>query len=460
VDGIMRILRRFVGAAILLSILLLIFNFVMLGTLVFRELNRTPSPESVVRKTAESLARADGRYLLEEDAVRLLERHDAWAMLLGEDGQVKWEERLPDDVPRTYGLSDVAKFSRYYLAEYPVYIWEHEDGLVVVGYPKNSFAKYQVSWESGRVRALPWRLLLLLLLNAALALLLSVIMGLRLVRNIRPLVTGVHRLAREEPVRLDTRGLLGDVADSVNTASKILQEKNDALKARDEARSNWIAGISHDIRTPLSMILGYASELEDNPDLPEEERRQAGIIRRQGEKLRSLVSDLNLVSMLEYEMQPIHRERVRLSAIARQAAADMLNGGLDERYAIELKLADEDVQIEGDRRLLLRAVANLMQNSVNHNPEGCGITLETFLSEDRRTYCLIVRDDGRGIPAGLIGEVTELPYSSRRSKPPRQGYGLGLPMVARIAKAHRGRLLLDSPEGGGLTARMEFPVEA
>jgi len=460
VDGIFRILRRFVGAAILLSILLLMFNTVMLGTLVFRELNRMPSPESVVRKTAESLARADGRYSLGEEAARLLERHGAWAMLLGGDGRVKWEERLPDDVPRTYGLTDVAKFSRYYLAEYPVYIWEHQDGLVIVGYPKNSIGKYQVSREAGWVRALPWRLLLLLLLNAAVALLLSVIMGMRMVRNIRPLVAGVHRLAREEPVRLDTRGLLGDVAGSINTASAILQDKNAALKARDEARSNWIAGISHDIRTPLSMILGYASELEDNPDLGEEERRQAGIIRRQGEKLRSLVSDLNLVSMLEYEMQPIRREPVRLSAIARQAAADMLNGGLDERYKIELRLADEETQIDGDKRLLLRAIANLMQNSVHHNPEGCGITLETFLSEDRRTCCLVVRDDGRGIPEELLGEVTELPYSSRRSKPPRQGHGLGLPMVARIAKAHRGRLLLESRDGGGLTARMEFPVAA
>lgn len=94
------------------------------------------------------------------------------------------------------------------------------------------------------------------------------------------------------------------------------------MKARDEARSNWISGISHDIRTPLSMILGYASEMEDNSDLPKEQRHQSGIIRRQGEKLRSLVSDLNLVSMLEYEMQPLHLKDIRLSVLARQVVAD------------------------------------------------------------------------------------------------------------------------------------------
>lgn len=62
--------------------------------------------------------------------------------------------------------------------------------------------------------------------------------------------------------------------------------------------------------------------MEDNFDLSEDQRRQAGIIRHQGEKLRSLVSDLNLVSMLEYEMQPLHLKQIRLSVLARQVATD------------------------------------------------------------------------------------------------------------------------------------------
>src|SRR5690606_35218701 len=159
--------------------------------------------------------------------------------------------------------------------------------------------------------------------------------------------------------------------------------------------------------------------------------------------------DLNLVSMLEYDMQPLHLERIRLPSLARQAAADMLNGGLDERYAIELRLADEEALINADKKLLLRATGNLPHTSVNHNPEGCRIAIETFLSEDRTLCRLVVRDDGRGIPREQLAELTELPYSSKRKQPPRHGHGLGLPMVARIAKAHHGRFLLDSPDGGG-----------
>lgn len=457
--GIIRILRGFVATTIFISIFLLIFNFIVLGMLVFKEINQRPSPEVVLKQVAQGLNSQNESYDLDEQVTELLQHNEAWAMLLGEDGQVQWDYRLPNDVPRTYNLVDVALFSRYYLMEYPVYIWEHEDGLVVVGYPKKSHWKYQFDVLSDWMSSLPLRLVMLLLLNAAVALLISVVIGMRLMRGIRPLVDGVHSIAREEPVRLNSKEIFGDLARSINSASAILQKKTAALKARDEARSNWIAGISHDIRTPLSMVLGYASEMEDNLDLPEEQRHQAGIIRRQGEKLRSLVSDLNLVSMLEYEMQPLQLKHIRLAVLARQVATEFLNNGLDDRYVIELKMTDEAVQIKGDEKLLLRAISNLVENSMRHNPQGCEITLETSLSEDRSQYRFIVRDNGRGIPQEQLAEITELPYSSRRRRSVQQGHGLGLPMVARIAQAHQGRLkLVSSVDQGGLEAVMEFPV--
>ncbi|WIK98743.1 HAMP domain-containing sensor histidine kinase (plasmid) [Bacillus bombysepticus] len=458
-EGITRILRRFVTTTILVSIFVLIFNFVLLGTLVFNETNQQMSPEGLLKKISQSLDKQDNNYHLDEDTAKILRHNQAWAMLIGEDGYVQWDYHLPNDVPRFYNLVDVAKFSRYYLLQYPVYTWEHENGLIVVGYPKESHWKYQFAFLSDWLREMPLRLGVLLLFNVGITLLISIVIGTRLIRGIRPLVSGVHNLAREEVVQLDSKGIFGDLAQSINSASTKLQKKTDALKARDEARSNWIAGISHDIRTPLSIILGYASEMEDNFDLPEEQRQQAGIIRHQGEKLRSLVSDLNLVSMLEYEMQPLHLKHIRLSVLARQVATDFLNNGLDDRYDIDLKLTVEAAQVIGDEKLLLRAISNLVQNSVLHNPQGCAIILETSLSKDRSQYRFIVKDNGRGIPKENLTEITELPYSSRRKRTVQEGHGLGIPMVARIVQAHHGRLILTSGEDQrGLTAAIELPL--
>jgi len=459
-EGIARILRRFVATTIIISFLLLIFNFILLATLIFKEINQKPSPEGMVKELAESLFMLEESYQADAHSYNLLQDTQAWAMLIDDDGDVQWDYHLPNEIPLSYNIVDVAKLSRYYLMDYPVFIWEHQDGLVVLGYPKDSYGKYQLNFLSDWLRSLPLRLLWLLLLNIAVALFISIIIGTRLIRGIRPLVAGVHSLAKDEAVELNTEGILGDLAQSINKGSTILQDKTIALKARDEARSNWIAGISHDIRTPLSMVLGYSSELEENSDLPQEQRAQAAIIRRQGEKLRSLISDLNLVSLLEYEMQPLNMRPLRLSALARQAVADFLNNGLGSQYDIDLKLTEEAIRINGDEKLLLRAINNLVQNCVRHNPQGCSITVETSLDNSRAQYLLIIRDNGKGISIDQLEMITELPYSFNRRRSLQQGHGLGLPMVARIARTHHGSLILNShPVKEGLEAILEFPVQ-
>lgn len=457
--SVIALLRRFVASTILVSVGLLVFNFILLGTLVFKEMNQSQSPEGVLKQVASGLGKTSNGYALEEAGGELLRDNEAWAMLLDGNGAVIWDFSLPVEIPRSYSLADIAKLSRYYLKDYPVYTWEKDEGLLVMGYPKWSYGKYQFQFLYDWGRSLPIRLTMLLLINAAVALLISIVIGMRMMRGITPLVEGVHQLARDEAVQLNAKGLFGDLAGSINSASSMLQSRTTALKMRDEARSNWIAGISHDIRTPLSMVLGYSSELEENKNLPEEQREQASIIRRQGEKLRSLVSDLNLVSMLEYEMQPMHLKPLRLAALSRQAVAELLNNRLDERYCIELNLEEEAVHISGDEKLLSRAMGNLLQNSVRHNPEGCRITVETFLLEGHARYAVRVRDNGKGMPEEQLADVTELPYSSKRKKPASNGHGLGLPMVAKIAQAHRGQLHLErNSADGGLSATLFFPV--
>lgn len=113
-----------------------------------------------------------------------------------------------------------------------------------------------------------------------------------------------------------------------------------------------------------------------------------------------------------------------------------------------------------DEKLLLRAINNLVQNSIRHNPQGCHISLETSLSEDGSKYRLILKDSGRGISEEQLKDITELPYSATRAVRVQDGHGLGIPMVARIMKAHRGRLVLESgADQRGLKAVMEFFVQ-
>ncbi|MFR2212767.1 MAG: sensor histidine kinase [Ruminococcus sp.] len=178
----------------------------------------------------------------------------------------------------------------------------------------------------------------------------------RIIHNTEPIVSAVETLADGKPVSLHISGELSEIASSVNKASSILNRQN-------EARANWISGVSHDIRTPLSMIMGYAGRIAENESASKTIQEQAEIVRKQSVKIKELVQDLNLVSQLEYEMQPLHKEMVRLSKLLRSYVADLLNMGISDSYNIGIEIATdaENAMLECDARLISRAVNNLVQ---------------------------------------------------------------------------------------------------
>ena len=202
------------------------------------------------------------------------------------------------------------------------------------------------------------------------------------------------------------------------------------------------------------MVLGYASELEDDDALPTEARHQAGMIRQQGERLKSLVEDLNLTTKLEYALQPIRRETVDLAEIGRQAVSEVLNSGLPEQF--EIAFSEEHpgsaARMEGDTALLRRMLDNLIRNSIVHNPQGCHISV-TVGAEDGR--CTRMADDGVGMDDVRLEALNqETDVSSTQSGE----HGLGLKLVRQIVKAHGGTVQFQQAVPHGLEVFISIPT--
>ena len=314
-----------------------------------------------------------------------------WALLIGLDGQVVWSLRKPADVPEAYSLTDVASFTRWYLNDYPVQCRVRDDGLLVIGSPKGSVWKHDMSMGMDVLLQIPLWFAFLFFLA------ISCVLGLAFLF--------LRKWFRQ------------------------------AQQVRDTARSNWVNGVSHDIRTPLSMVMGYANQLEEDPALPPALREQAAIIRRQSQTIRDLVNDLNLTMRLDYEMQPLRRARLRPAALVRQAAADLINGGLEDRYSLEVDVPPEaeEVTLLADEGLLKRALMNLMNNGVRHNPDGCAITVRLAL---QGAECALEVDSAGGpgapetpptAPPSVLNEDGSAPH------------GTGLKLVEQIARVHGGR---------------------
>ena len=203
------------------------------------------------------------------------------------------------------------------------------------------------------------------------------------------------------------------------------------------------------------MMLGYASELEDDDTLPPEARHQSGMIRRQGERLKSLVEDLNLTTKLEYALQPIRRETVDLVEIGRQAMSGVLDSGLSESFELEFSEANPGhaARMEGDATLLRRMLDNLIRNSIVHNPKGCHISV-TVGAEAGRCTCTVT-DDGVGMDAAWLAALNrEADVSSTQG----DEHGLGLKLVRQIVKAHSGTVRFRQAGPHGLRICITFPA--
>ena len=186
------------------------------------------------------------------------------------------------------------------------------------------------------------------------------------------------------------------------------------------------------------MVMGYADSLENDATLPLEARKEAGIIREQSLKIKTLIEDLNLTSKLEYHMQPLRVKDFMPAALLRQAVVSILNGGGQGSCELETDIDDalEPVVMRGDEALLSRALQNLIGNSIRHNP-GCRICVSGRLErKDGQSLCVLsVRDDGSGIPE----EVRRI-LEGLRPSDPGGPHIMGLRIVSQITSAHGGQM--------------------
>lgn len=446
--------KYFLSMAGIIALFLLLNVVLLFSVLIWTwQTSTSETPDLSVNEICDGIMTdGEGHFTMAEGLSGLLEENHAWAMILDDAGTVIFQSGLPGELPRRYTTTDVAKFSRWYLGDYPVYVREHPQGLLVVGGEKGSQAKYYFSVDESYVRKLLVGLAGVFLTNIIVVVLLIWKNTRHIEKAVTPILRGIETVSLGQPVSLPEKGELSEINRQLNRAGAFIARK-------DTARAEWISGVSHDVRTPLSVMLGFAGQLEDDQALPASAREQAACIRKQGERLRSLISDLNLTSRLEYSMQPLRLEKVCLVELARQVVCEFLDGGLEERYEIAF-CADqesESVSILGDEALLKRALGNLIQNSIVHNPQGCRISVSILCSEAGIT--VEVTDDGEGVSAEKLKELAAGSYHLESTDEKLNlRHGLGVLLVRQITEAHKGTIAMESAPQKGFRTVLIFPV--
>ena len=395
------------------------------------------SPEGMLEQISDALEKEEDGFVISDDS---LLAEDCFCILIGENGNVCWSQNMPSDIPMHYSINDVARMTRWFLNDYPVYVRTRDDGLLVLGLPKNAVGKYGMEYSMEWFDSLPRRVMSILVLNLMLAAVLALLIGSFFYRRIVMLTNGISELRQEKHVSLKEKGIFRELARNINDTSSAIVRKNAALSRRDRARVNWISGISHDVRTPLAIIIGNSQILENSRELSEENRKHAAVITGQAVKMKKLVEDLNLISSLEYDMQPPDWESVRLCPLIRETVSDVLNSGLAAAHEVELNIKDEKMTVRADKSLLERAFFNLINNSITHNPGGCQIQIRAYA--DRNGAYIRIKDSGIGMPEDVLERLAD-----KNADMPRTAHGLGLFMVNRIITVHGGNMHVHNENG-------------
>src|SRR5438270_9982610 len=254
---------------------------------------------------------------------------------------------------------------------------------------------------------------------------------------------------------------MGVILDAVDKIRGRLAQKNEELVEADLLKDEFIALVSHDLRTPLTSIIGYVElALDDEGGVPldEERRRYIEVVARSSDRLLRLVDDLLLAARLQSGRFLLNVDSCDIESVAAEALDEM--NARAQRRSISLVLAsDGPVRIECDRRRLLQLLDNLVSNAVKFTPDGGRV--EVHVERTLVGAAIEIRDTGVGLEPGDEQRVFDRFYRAPRAVSDQvPGTGLGLFIARAIAERHGGSLVARRRDGGGTILRLELPERA
>ncbi len=228
------------------------------------------------------------------------------------------------------------------------------------------------------------------------------------------------------------------------------------LERIETMRRDFVANVSHEMRTPLTVVNGFVENLQDMPDLSQDKiRRALDLMAEQTRRMDHLVSDLLTLSRLENDQSPLRCETFSMEGLLGEVYRDgqMLSGG---RHQHSLEMTGP-TKFFGNREELRSAFGNLVSNAVRYTPDGGTIKLCWALRAGHPVFS--VQDSGIGIEEQHIPRLTERFYRVDRSRSRETGgTGLGLAIVKHIALRHQARLEIVSVQEKGSTFSLVFPA--
>ncbi|MDQ0271917.1 sensor histidine kinase [Cytobacillus purgationiresistens] len=453
-----------ITARYLISVLSIVFivifvnTFILIGMLFYQQTRgidevSSDSGETFTREFNKYFSLENGQPVVSDEGLEALHAFGGWLQILDKNGQVLSSALAPNNVPTHYSPIELVhkykymddEFNTYFIGEFESYSY-----LIAVPNSKEERAVFMVDAESILSYATK-SLIAIIIVDLLIAMLVGLLFSTVLTKPVSYLIDRISQLKTRNFSVQETKrpGIYKPVFANLNDVSKTLQTHEEERLKLENMRDEWISNVSHDLKTPLASIQGYAELLRDLDVSQIERLEYAEVIERQSIYMKDLLDDFNLTMRLRNQDMPLTLQETRLESFVREIVIDLLNDPQFGKYEISFTSASPDLKWNIDRHLMKRAILNFVYNALIHNDETVAVTIRVTADS------ISIEDNGKGIAERDLEQIFERYYRGTNTENIR-GTGLGMAISRDIVEAHDGSVSLSSKVGIGTAVEIRL----
>lgn len=349
--------------------------------------------------------------------IAFLEKKDIWAIRIDNKGNVVENFNKPKEVKNKFDISDIVRFTRYYLNDYPVFTYVVKDGILVLAYPKNSLDKFPFNYYNYDLAKIDFIIFIISMLLFVLLVYMFYLYEVKSIfKKLNPLQEAINNIFDDDYKKLQEDGELKEISETINEAN------SNYIKLK-KSESSWLRGISHDIRTPLTKLSWELEDIKTRENLVEIEKMENQII-----KISKIIEDLNLTNSLE-NISDKHFEYMDPISVIRKLIVNSLNENPSKEIIFENRI-NKEIKIKMDDHLFYRMLENILNNSIKYGKGKTYITYDLMNKKMRISF----KDEEGLIEERVIKRLDEENLSDV------QTHGMGLFVSKQICKLHKGTM--------------------
>ena len=300
----------------------------------------------------------------------------------------------------------------------------------------------------------------LIIMNVILLIVISFLYTLTITKPINRIVYKILDLYNgkysKDKVKL---GMYYEVENCLNRLEDKLQSNEKEREKLENMREEWISNISHDIKTPLTSIIGNAEIMGDTEyEIDDYIRKKCcNTIIRKSEYIKTLVEDLNLSTRLKNNTLVLNKQKTNIVSLIRHVIIDIIN---DEKYShrnINFTYSDEKIFLCLDKHLIKRVFINIIINAFVHNDSDVKVNINIKKLNDKVE--VFVCDNGKGVSEEELTNIFKRYYRGTNTNKKVEGSGLGMAIAYDIVKAHNGEIYAKSKPNEGLKINIKFKIK-